>query len=204
MDKIEAILDNKPQPPVSALIESQSLFNISFKVNHGRPSLDPLGREGLYVWIEVWRKVSVRGLWTLSNTWTHTLLYLLILGLKWGLIPKKYIGDKAVGALREREREREKSSFPIYGQGRSVKRSLMNFSTDFFWYVNAPTEIKKLSGQLPTRFHPREQRMIVKTYYCLAAAVYFLAHVQCSLSASMEQVRLIWMSMVSPDLFGVE
>lgn len=33
MDKIEAILDNKPQPPV----------------NHGRPSLDPLGREGLYV-----------------------------------------------------------------------------------------------------------------------------------------------------------
>ena len=49
MDKIEAILDNKPQPPVSALIESQSLFNISFKVNHGRPSLDPLGREGLYV-----------------------------------------------------------------------------------------------------------------------------------------------------------
>ena len=120
MDKIEAILDNKPQPPVSALIESQSLFNISFKVNHGRPSLDPLGREGLYVWIEVWRKVSARGLWTLSNTWTHTLLYLLILGLKWGLIPKKYIGDKAVGALREREREREKSSFPIYGQGREV------------------------------------------------------------------------------------
>lgn len=31
--------------------------------------------------------------------------------------------------------------------------------------------------------------MIVKTYYCLVAAVYFLARVQCSLSASMEQNR---------------
>ena len=104
--------------------------------------------------------------------------------------PKKYIGDKAVGALRERERERE-IFFSNLRTGKISEEKSHEFFDRLLLIRKCSDRNKKAEWPATDKIHPREQRMIVKTYYCLVAAVYFLAHVQCSLSASMEQVRLI-------------
>jgi len=82
----------------------------------------------------------------------------------------------------------------VLSNSRTEKRRLKNFKEfliDCFWHVSASSGIKSQVDNQTTKTCPQEQRMMINTYCLLAAAVYFLTHMQRSLAASMEQARLI-------------